>query len=231
MTLGERIRAQRQRTGLSQEKVAELVGVSRQAVTKWESGQSAPSTENLLKLAEIFGTGADLLLTKEKEEPPVEERAYALFQAMQERQAEERRRQRRKNICAALLVAVGYLLLYLVGLLLWSDAGTASVLGWLRMAVPKGEQSYLFGWLLHKRLIWFAMALSVLTALWGKDRLAVTTLAGFLAGFFVGVLFGPAPEGAAYGHGHYGWAIWGVVYLCAILVGILLQHLTGKEKT
>ncbi len=62
MSLGERIKNQRTRAGLSQERVAELVGVSRQSVTKWESGQSAPSTENLFRLAEIFGTTVDMLL-------------------------------------------------------------------------------------------------------------------------------------------------------------------------
>ena len=62
MTLGERIKNQRTRAVLSQERVAELVGVSRQSVTKWESGQSAPSTENLFRLAEIFGTTVDMLL-------------------------------------------------------------------------------------------------------------------------------------------------------------------------
>ena len=41
MTLGEGIKARRQQAGLSQEKLAELVGVSRQAVAKWESGRSA----------------------------------------------------------------------------------------------------------------------------------------------------------------------------------------------
>ena len=45
MSLGERIKALRRRAGLSQEQVAEQVGVSRQAVAKWEAGQSAPSTE------------------------------------------------------------------------------------------------------------------------------------------------------------------------------------------
>ena len=67
MTLGERIKACRQHAGMSQEKVAELVGISRQAVTKWESDQSAPNTENLFKLAEIFGTTVDLLLNSEEE--------------------------------------------------------------------------------------------------------------------------------------------------------------------
>ena len=56
MVSGERIRTYRQRAGMSQEMAAELVGVSRQAVAKWESGKSAPSTENLFRLAEVLGT-------------------------------------------------------------------------------------------------------------------------------------------------------------------------------
>ena len=55
MTLGEKIKEQRNKCGFSQEKIAELVGVSRQAATKWESEQSIPCMENLIALAEIFG--------------------------------------------------------------------------------------------------------------------------------------------------------------------------------
>jgi len=63
MTLGEKIKMYRSQNGLSQEKIAELVGVSRQAVTKWESGQSAPSTANLITLAEIFKISMDDLVS------------------------------------------------------------------------------------------------------------------------------------------------------------------------
>ncbi|MCL2368707.1 MAG: helix-turn-helix domain-containing protein [Oscillospiraceae bacterium] len=55
MTLGERIKEQRNKNGFSQEKIAEFVGISRQAVTKWEAGQSIPSMANLISLAELFG--------------------------------------------------------------------------------------------------------------------------------------------------------------------------------
>ena len=51
MTLGETIKEQRTAHGLSQETLAEAMGVSRQAVTKWEAGQSAPSSEKLIALA------------------------------------------------------------------------------------------------------------------------------------------------------------------------------------
>ena len=48
MTLGEQLKELRTRTGFSQEMVAERVGVSRQAVTKWESGRTLPTAENLV---------------------------------------------------------------------------------------------------------------------------------------------------------------------------------------
>lgn len=47
---------------MSQEFVAEAVGVSRQAVSKWENGVSDPSTSNLIALAKLFGLSAEELL-------------------------------------------------------------------------------------------------------------------------------------------------------------------------
>ena len=62
-SLGEAIREQRTRCGMTQEFVAESLGVSRQAVSKWESGASDPSTSNLLALAKLFGISAEELLS------------------------------------------------------------------------------------------------------------------------------------------------------------------------
>ena len=70
MSLGERLKEQRNKSGFSQEKVAELVGVSRQAVTKWETGQSAPSTANLITLSEIYGVSLGELISGVSESPP-----------------------------------------------------------------------------------------------------------------------------------------------------------------
>lgn len=61
-TLGETIREHRTRCKMTQEFVAEHLGVSRQAVSKWESGASDPSTSNLLALAKLFGVNAGELL-------------------------------------------------------------------------------------------------------------------------------------------------------------------------
>ena len=60
--LTENIIRFRKAKGLSQEKVAEYMGVSRQAVTKWENGLSRPSSENLIRLARLLDVSMDVLL-------------------------------------------------------------------------------------------------------------------------------------------------------------------------
>ena len=62
MELNERIASVRKAAGLTQEQLGELAGVSRQAVSKWESGASDPSTSNLLALAKLYGVSAEDLL-------------------------------------------------------------------------------------------------------------------------------------------------------------------------
>jgi transcriptional regulator with XRE-family HTH domain len=62
MTLGERLQNLRKENMLSQEKLADLVGVSRQAVSKWETGLSNPDTENMIKLGEIFNLSIDEII-------------------------------------------------------------------------------------------------------------------------------------------------------------------------
>ena len=61
-SLAEVLRSHRERCKMTQELVAEKIGVSRQAVSKWEQGASEPSTTNLVKLARLYGVDpADLL--------------------------------------------------------------------------------------------------------------------------------------------------------------------------
>lgn len=79
MELGTYIQQLRKEQGLSQEALAERMGVSRQAVSKWEQGLSYPSTENLLALAQLFGVSADGLigLARETPEEPAPEQPSA----------------------------------------------------------------------------------------------------------------------------------------------------------
>lgn len=61
-SLSERLRENRVRCKMTQEFVAETLGVSRQAVSKWENGMSDPSTANLIALAKLYGIPAEELL-------------------------------------------------------------------------------------------------------------------------------------------------------------------------
>ena len=61
-SLGEVLKEHRTRCGMTQEFVAESLGVSRQAVSKWENGTADPATSNLLKLARLYGITPEELI-------------------------------------------------------------------------------------------------------------------------------------------------------------------------
>lgn len=65
MTFGKRLQQVRKAAGLSQEQLAELVGMSRQAVSKWETDQAAPDIDKLASLCGVLGVSADELLGRD----------------------------------------------------------------------------------------------------------------------------------------------------------------------
>lgn len=65
MTLGEKLKDIRKRFGLSQEQLAEIINVSRQAITKWETDKGMPDVMNLQELAKVFGVTVDYFLRDE----------------------------------------------------------------------------------------------------------------------------------------------------------------------
>lgn len=65
MTLGERIQRGRKEAGLSQEELAELLGVSRQAVSKWENDSGYPEMEKMIRLSQIYQVSLDYLVGNE----------------------------------------------------------------------------------------------------------------------------------------------------------------------
>ena len=75
MALGENIKSRREELKLSQEYIAEQLGVSRQAISKWETGQSEPTASNLIQLAEILELNLSELVDPQKnnEEPSTSE--------------------------------------------------------------------------------------------------------------------------------------------------------------
>lgn len=242
MTLGEKIKSLRKGLGMSQEKLAELMGISRQAVAKWENGQSAPSTANLFKLAEILNTTTAFLLADDDakdtgtEENTDETKAvlsqaeefYRVFKAEEERKNKEKKQKIRKNIIRALVAILAYLAVYIIGRLIWCRTNS-SLTGLLWASTPEGENSYLYGWLLSSGLFWVSLAISALPALLGKKYFSAITFAGFILGLILGIIFGPNPEGVPYGHGHYGWAIWGGIFILSVILGIIFEVLKKRS--
>ena len=82
MTFGEKVQALRKSRGWSQERLAEELQVSRQAIGKWESGSALPDTENVVELSRLFQVSTDYLLhdnyAGDRDIPAVKDREAAL---------------------------------------------------------------------------------------------------------------------------------------------------------
>lgn len=70
MTTGEKIKSLRKKQNLSQEQLADSLGLSRQAVSRWETENAIPETNMIVRLSEIFGVTTDYLLKEDTNEPP-----------------------------------------------------------------------------------------------------------------------------------------------------------------
>lgn len=81
MTFAEKLNTVRKKAGLSQEKLAEKLCVSRQAVTKWETGAGIPDIENIMAISALFGISIDELLS---DEMPLKQQSDYLFESVTE---------------------------------------------------------------------------------------------------------------------------------------------------
>ncbi len=72
MILADKLQSLRTRAGLSQEDLAEKLNVSRQSISKWESGGSIPGIDKILELSKLYGVSTDYLLKEDQEELPGE---------------------------------------------------------------------------------------------------------------------------------------------------------------
>ena len=80
MTLAEKILSLRTQRGMSQDDLAEKLEVSRQSVSKWETAQSTPDLDKIIKLADLFGTTVDELVRDgERPQPPEPPEAKVIY--------------------------------------------------------------------------------------------------------------------------------------------------------
>lgn len=90
MTLGERLLEYRNSVGLSQEKLAEKIGITRQTISKWETNQSTPDFDKIIPLCEVLGITTEELIKGEKEEKNLK---------LEELKQKKKRQKKNMNIC------------------------------------------------------------------------------------------------------------------------------------
>ena len=142
MTLGEKICTLRTGKGLSQEDLAQRLEVSRQSVSKWETGQSVPDLEKIIKLADLFGVSVDELVREgERPQPPQPETKVVYVKEKREWTVTQK-----VGICLLALGAAVILLRLACGWKL-SLAGVALVVLGLPLLLAKKPPWIIFGWL------------------------------------------------------------------------------------
>ena len=108
MTIADRIQTLRKSKGMSQEELADAAGVSRQAVSKWESEQSIPDLDKVVILSEIFEVTTDYLL---KGIEPVEEKDHkTMADVVDQKILTEKNGKRAKTALKWFLIGFGVLL-------------------------------------------------------------------------------------------------------------------------
>jgi len=108
MTIADRIQTLRKSKGMSQEELADVAGVSRQAVSKWESEQSTPDLDKVVILSEIFDVTTDYLL---KGIEPVETADHkTMADVVDQKILTEKNGKRAQSILKWVLIVLGALL-------------------------------------------------------------------------------------------------------------------------
>lgn len=105
MTFAEKLKSIRKQAGMSQEKLAEKIGVSRQAVTKWETDMGIPDMENIMAISALFHISIDELFSNEKE---IKNQTDYLYESITEYDIGEVKRFDMKLGGASMLVLSGY---------------------------------------------------------------------------------------------------------------------------
>lgn len=112
MTIGMKIQTLRKQRGMSQEQLAEALGVSRQAVSKWEAEQSVPDIDKIISICDYFGVTTDYILrnaelpkTEQEPEPQPDTLVQNKYNTS-ENEAEAENEEKRKQSAHLLAIAI-----------------------------------------------------------------------------------------------------------------------------
>lgn len=128
----------------------------------------------------------------------------------------------KKNILMALVIFLGYVALYLLARVLYTEPGEYTLHQWLWGGWQ--QLDYLFGWMLDS--FWVIAAISVIPAVAGKYRFGGWMWFGCSAGLLLG-----EPLGETSTYLHYGWVIWILFVFISFIAGILTERIYKKQGT
>lgn len=143
--LSQRLYELRKNRNLSQEELADKLGVSRQAVSKWECGESTPDTDNLIKLSHIYGVSLDALVYGKAQDDRLTENdpPHAQVQDLEVDSTEEDEEEddekigeakvalaKKNSLLARLLLGGIYPCFAVIAFLIWGFYGNAWYISW-----------------------------------------------------------------------------------------------------
>ncbi len=114
----------------------------------------------------------------------------------------------KKKLLYAAITGICYMLIYIIS----------------RHYLDIGQQHYMYtpSWT-ARNVIWFAALISVIPSFFGYYRFSIITLAGYILGVIAGEMFGGFQSDIPPEYLHYGWVIWGAVYISSAAIGILVE--------
>lgn len=145
MTLGEKILSLRTARGMSQDDLAEKLEVSRQSVSKWETGQSTPDLDKIIRLADLFGVSVDELVREEERPQPPEPPQPQVVYVEREKKQDMSPVQKLGMIMEVSGAALAVIGLMGAPLLIW--AALALVILGLPLILAKKHPWLIMGWL------------------------------------------------------------------------------------
>ena len=122
MTIGTKIQKLRKQHGLSQEQLAETLGVSRQAVSKWEAEQSVPDVDKIVLICDYFGVTTDYILRNEELPKTEQEHEPQFDNLVQNKYNISENEEKKKKSALLLAVAIMLYIISVVPPILIDDA-------------------------------------------------------------------------------------------------------------
>ena len=121
----------RKEKGLSQEDLADKLGISRQAVSKWERAEASPDTDNLILLARLYDVSLDTLLSTDAKDEEIKTEVVDSIKKEEDDKHEHEDKEESKNLVINIIRSVYTLLVVIAYLLIGFLAPCGFIRGWL----------------------------------------------------------------------------------------------------